>query len=189
MRAFLGIDFDPEMKKRMLLLSQELRSHAVKGRWKHSDNFHLTLKFLDEISLEEKTGIDNAMNELCLRIPPFRINTSDLGVFKGRESIRVLWLGVQGDTHVLRLLQNGIENALATLRYSPESRSYNPHITLEQDIVFREDFNSIKKKLREVPMETLQVDSLYLFMSEQSGGRRIYTRISEYKLGGTQVND
>ena len=53
MRTFIGIDFEDAIKNNILELQNKLRKYVVKGRWKHSDNFHLTLKFLDEIDSEQ----------------------------------------------------------------------------------------------------------------------------------------
>ncbi|MGI6606696.1 MAG: RNA 2',3'-cyclic phosphodiesterase [Peptococcia bacterium] len=98
MRAFIGIDFAPEVKKEIFNLQQRLRKYALRGRWKHSDNFHLTLKFLDEISLTQQAQINEAMQKVCLGQKPFKLAVTSLGVFNGKEAIRVLWLGLTGDS-------------------------------------------------------------------------------------------
>lgn len=63
MRAFIGIDFAPAVKQQIYELRQRLRKYALKGRWKHSDNFHLTLKFLDEIIATQTAQIDEALQQ------------------------------------------------------------------------------------------------------------------------------
>lgn len=182
MRAFIGIDLESGMKKDVRDLQQKLRLQAEKGRWKHSDNFHLTLKFLDEISPDQKQQIDDAMMQLCTGTRPFNLALSDLGIFPGREDVRVLWLGLTGDMKELQTLYAEVNKVLTPMGFSPENRSYSPHITLGQDIIFRSGFNGVKGSIGEVKLPAFTVRSLYLFKSEQVQNKRIYTRVSEYKL-------
>ena len=46
MRAFIGIDFEENTKNAIRDLQQDYREAALKGRWKHHDNFHITLKLV-----------------------------------------------------------------------------------------------------------------------------------------------
>lgn len=182
MRAFIGIDFAPEVKKEIFDLQQRLRKYALKGRWKDSDNFHLTLKFLDEINEAQQAQIDQAMRQVCPAHKPFQLTVSGLGKFDGREAIRVLWLGLSGDLPELQSLQREIDQALASLGFPPERRKYRPHITIGQDLVFACDFAQICETIDAVQLGLTQVDSLYLFKSEQIANKRIYTKVTEYKL-------
>lgn len=182
MRAFIGIDLENKMKTEILSLQRILRNHASQGRWKHSDNFHLTLKFLDEISLEQKRQIDEAMKKLCAAVKPFTLSLSGLGIFPGRDAVRVLWLGLTGDVEELQALYEGINKQLMPLGFPTEKRGYSPHITLGQDIVFKAGFDEVKHRMGEVRFEAFKVKQLYLFKSEQVQNKRIYSKISEYVL-------
>lgn len=182
MRAFIGIDFEDEIKKRILELQQRLKKYAVKGRWKHIDNFHLTLKFLNEIDLRQQELINVAMRGICSKQKPFSLQISGIGKFNGRDSIRVLWIGLTGDIQILNSLQNAIENELAPIGFPQEKRNYNPHITIAQDVVFECGFDEIKKSIGKFELNSSVVDSIYLFKSEQVQNKRIYTKIEKYAL-------
>ena len=180
-RAFIAVDFDDRLKKDIFRLQQEFRRLATKGRWKHIDNFHLTLKFLGEISGAQKLRVDAAMREICAARKPFRLETSIPGVFEGRDCVRVLWLGLAGDIGELRSLQGEIEKALAPIGFPPEKRGFSPHITIGQDIVFDGGFGKAAEIAGKAAWHgIIGVDRLILFRSEQIGNRRIYTRVSEY---------
>lgn len=161
-------------------LQQNLKKFAVKGRWKHIDNFHLTLKFLDEINVSQIGQIDEAMKKLCTDIKPFNITLSGLGTFKGRnDEIRVLWLGLEGDIANLKALQNGVDDIMAPLGFPPEKRSYTPHVTIGQDIVFEGSIGVVD----ELKFSPIRVDNLVLFKSEQVQNKRVYTKVSQYNFG------
>jgi len=182
-RAFIGIDFDNDSKKYISELQQKFRDCSVRGRWKYIGNFHLTLKFLDEITMEQKKILDAALAEICASTGPFSLDISDVGIFKGRESIRVLWLGLGGDIPVLRKLAEEIDRCASSLGFPAETRSYTPHITIGQDIVFGRPFEEIKASVGKPSWGPVAVNSVELFKSEQIRNKRVYTKISGYKLG------
>lgn len=179
-RAFIGIDFQPDCKSYIYRLQQGLRKYAVKGRWKHSDNFHLTLKFLDEIDMEQQKRIDEALTLICGQQAAFSLKVSELGIFKGRDNIRVLWLGLTGDVKPLQDLSCSIEKALAPIGFLPEKRPYTPHITIGQDIVFESPFDQIRDSIGHINFGPMKIEKLTLFKSEQIQNKRVYTKISEY---------
>jgi RNA 2',3'-cyclic 3'-phosphodiesterase len=182
MRAFVGIDFSREVKDEIYELQNRLKKYAIKGRWKHSDNLHLTLKFLDEISQTQKEKLDEAMENLCHNNKPFNLGFKGLGIFEGRESIRVLWLGLVGDIQSLESIHTEIDKALLPIGFLAEKRKFKPHITLGQDILFKSSFNQIKETVGEVEFGNIDINSLFLFKSEQIQNKRIYSKVSEYLL-------
>jgi 2'-5' RNA ligase len=183
-RAFIGIDLDPECKKYIFDLQQRLRKYAVRGRWKHSSNFHLTLKFLDEISPARKELIDARLHEICKAQKTFSLEVSEAGIFRGRDVIRVLWLGLGGSLDTLRQLAAGIDESVSGLGFPLERRPFTPHITIGQDIIFQCPFDEIKDAVGRISYGPMEVKTVNLFKSEQLQNKRIYTKISNYPLDG-----
>lgn len=181
-RAFIGIDFEEQLKNEIYKLQQRLKRYATRGRWKNIDNFHLTLKFLNEINWKQQQQIDRVMREICTGRKPFTLSLEGLGVFDGRDMIRVIWLGLSGDIRELGSLQKAIDNALTIIGFLPEKRRYSPHITVGQDIVFECPFEQIREVIGDVRLCPVNVEKLYLFKSEQVQNKRIYTRVTEYDM-------
>lgn len=181
-RAFIGIDFETDCKKYIFDLQQRLKKYSVKGRWKHSDNFHLTLKFLDEISLDQKKQIDAAMARICTEQQAFSLSISEAGVFHGSDMIRVLWLGLGGDLPILQQLASNIDDSMSGLGFLKEKRRFTPHITIGQDIIFERPFDEIRNSMGRIFYGPIAVKSANLFKSEQLQSKRVYTKISEYGL-------
>ena len=182
MRAFIGIDFDEHTKNKIRNFQQEYWDIALKGRWKHRDNFHITLKFLSEVDTGQEKMIQEAMTEICGKYSPFELKLTEWGIFKGRDSIRALWLGVDGNLTRLHTLQSEIDLALEPIGFQRESRKYNPHITIGQDIIFDNGFEQAKRSIKTTNFEPMLITNLYLFKSEQIQNRRIYSKVSEYEL-------
>jgi len=57
-----------------------------------------------------------------------------------------------------------------------------PHVTIAQDVVFNKDFEEIKGLVGNYRFATIEVQSVNLFKSEQIGGKRVYTPLTEHKL-------
>jgi len=184
MRAFIGIDFSKELKQKITGLQAELRKHAVSGRWKYVDNFHLTLKFLDEIDLKKASQIGKELEEICSRTERFSLRVSEMGNFPGRDSIRVLWLGLKGDIDRLNNLQNKIDSSMQNLGFESEKRGFKPHVTIGQDLIFDIGFDELKGLVDFKGYPEIAADRVYLFKSEQIGKKRVYTPINQYALQG-----
>lgn len=181
-RTFIGIDFNQGLKNELHTLQKRLEKYSQKGRWKHIDNFHITLKFLDEVSVLKVSQIDDVLKKICKNIEPFTISFEDLGVFNGRNSIKVLWIGFSEGIKQLESLQKKINKSLVPLGFPLEKRKFTPHITIAQDVVFKCDFSIIKEAIGIPDLGKMEVSSLYLFKSEQIENKRIYTKLSEYKI-------
>lgn len=183
-RAFIGIDFDDECKKYISDLQQRLRKYAVRGRWKHISNFHLTLKFLGEISMDQKKKIDLSLRSISDGFRPFSLEISEAGTFKGSDMIRVLWLGLGGDLRTLSQLAGNIDMSVSALGFQPEKRRFTPHITIGQDIIFECPFENILDSIGSISYGPMKITKINLFKSEQIQNKRVYTIISEYGLKG-----
>ena len=63
LRLFVGIPFPPELKLRLSLLCA-----GVPGaKWVDAGNFHLTLRFIGEVSEDLATDIDVALSRVRAR--------------------------------------------------------------------------------------------------------------------------
>jgi len=122
------------------------------------------------------------MKEVCAQKEPFNLKLSGLGTFSGKDYVRVLWLGIAGEMEKLRSLQKEIDRELDKIGFPKEKREYRPHVTIGQDIVFKEDFDLKEFQSRVKDYKIGKVDRIYLYKSEQINNKRIYTKVSEYIL-------
>ena len=178
----MAVELPEQVKKEVHEYRNEVRRRAKKGRWRHSDNFHLTLKFFDELSGENHDYLDALLTPACGKLEPFVLEVGDLGIFDGRAGIRTLWIGIEGDRAALERLYQLTEEKSDLIGFSRERRKFSPHITLGQDIELVGDFIDLKKTLERPAFTEIPVNSLFLFKSEQIADKRIYTKVSDYKF-------
>jgi 2'-5' RNA ligase len=186
MRTFIGIDFSDSVKQALNHCQERLFTYTKKGRWKHVNNFHLTLFFNGEVEESFLQEIHSAVETCVASIPPFQLRFSHLGVFRGRKHIRALWTGLDGDIQVLIRLQSCIQNAMEGIGFTASHKDYIPHITLGQDLLLREKLSVLEKTISLQSLPVVSVTNVTFFKSEQVDGKRIYTSLREYPLLGSK---
>jgi 2'-5' RNA ligase len=127
MRIFIGIDLDPEVRKRIERFLVEVQSFAPGARWVHPESLHVTLKFIGEQSAPQVEAIAARLHKIDTAA--FEIRFAGYGFFPTAKAPRVFWIGIQGDPELADLAAN-IDSATAELGIPPEDRPYSPHLTL-----------------------------------------------------------
>lgn len=182
MRSFIGINFSREVKEDISKIQRKVRDNAAKGRFKHVDNFHITLKFLGEIDQKQATEIAKKLEEIAEEHGDFELRLQDIGRFKGRENIRTLYIGLGGQLDALKSLNQDTEAAMEQLGFKREGRPYTPHITISQDLTLNIPFEELKVQIDMADTHIIYVNKIELIKSEQIQNKRIYTPVYSYEL-------
>jgi RNA 2',3'-cyclic 3'-phosphodiesterase len=182
MRSFIGINFSSDVKEDISKIQGVVRSNASKGRFKHVDNFHITLKFLGEIDSNQADEITRRLEDIARLHNSFELRLQEIGRFKGRDSIRTLYIGLGGNIEALKRLNQDVEADMEGLGFKKEGRPYTPHITISQDLILNIPFENLEKQIDMSSTHAIYVNKIELVKSEQIKNRRIYTPISGYEL-------
>lgn len=110
---------------------QKIKQHALKqfldcqGKILHKHNWHITLAYF---------GASDAITQSCLeeqakiiKSQPFELKLSKCG-FWSRP--KVAWLAPDEVPEVLKQLTHDLQHAIIPCGFKPETRDYQPHITL-----------------------------------------------------------
>lgn len=155
-------------------------------RWVKPENIHLTLKFLGNVARTDLDGIAEAMADTVRAAPPIHLCAKGLGVFPGISRPRVLWVGLQGETHSLIEIQKRLDERLGRIGIAPDTRSFKAHLTIA-----RAKGNLNSKPLAEVMAALGNIESapftaeeMVLYQSELKPDGAVYTRLKSVPLGG-----
>jgi 2'-5' RNA ligase len=176
LRLFVGIGFPPELKLQLSLLCSGISG----ARWVDPGNFHLTLRFIGEISESVAADIDDALARI--RAHRFSLQLAGTGVFGGADKPRSLWVGVERSPDLVAL-HDKIERALICVGLVPELRKFSPHITLAR--LYRPPLDKLSAFLaahaqfRAVPY---RVEGFSLIASFQTKAGSIYEDQADYPL-------
>jgi 2'-5' RNA ligase len=174
MRAFIAIDLDEKAKEQIKKIVKQLKKQDFfKGKYVEEENFHLTLKFLGEISNEKVEKIKDELNKLDFG--EFKVKLRRLGVFSPKF-IKVVWISLESAK--LQEIHDKIDDSLEEL-FNKDKR-FNSHITIARVKAMRKDkkielLDFIKKL--EVPDIEFEVNEVKLKKSTLTPKGPIYEDI------------
>ena len=127
MRVFVGIDLDPEVRRRIERFTEEVRGFAPEAKWIRTESLHVTLKFIGE---QPQDCVDSIAAVLeTIEMPSFELAIAENGFFPNAKAPRVFWIGV-GPSDRLLALAKRVDDVVAELGLAREERPYSPHLTL-----------------------------------------------------------
>jgi 2'-5' RNA ligase len=180
-RAFIAISLSEEVHHGLEQVLHDLKGRLPGGavRWVSAKNIHLTIKFLGDVSVAGLEMLTTQLQTEAARHPAFEFSVGGLGAFPSPRRPRVIWVGVEAPAE-LAGLQRGVETEMARLGYSPEERSFSPHLT-----VGRVTRNADPGELRSLSnlLEThkvgflgvTRVQAIHLFRSDLQPSGAVYT--------------
>lgn len=179
-RVFIGVAFSDEIKSYLDLVKNIVMTGSERGRFAETELFHLTLKFLGEVSEGELSDISAAMDEAAAKNDEFSLRFSHLGQFPsgGRK---IIWLGMEKSVPLDRLYAD-LEDVLSQRGYEKEERPYVPHITFGRQVSLRRPLQELEA-LREIDSPDIPVARITLFHSTRVNGALRYIGIHSSKLG------
>ena len=131
LRLFVACELPPAVRDALGRLQDELRARgAGRLRWVRPEGIHLTLKFLGEVSAAKREAVENALAAAVVAPFALDVRLGSLGGFGGRQRLRVIWVGLEGDVEGLAELAALVEEALGPLGFPREGRPFAPHLTL-----------------------------------------------------------
>jgi len=171
MRLFVAVNFNEEIKNRLLKVQTQLRSQALRGSFTRPENFHLTLAFLGETPEEMLQKLFSIVEEI--QSPPFDILLNRTGCFTHSHK-ELWWIGMEQDCpglSTLKAIHARLINRLEQEGFSVDKRPFNPHITLGREIKHTQPI------ILDCQIIKVRVDRISLMKSEHSMGVRTYTEL------------
>jgi 2'-5' RNA ligase len=172
MRLFIALDLDN--KEYFSSIQEQIPNDIAKLTL--PKEFHLTLKFLGEVS-------DDKIEEIKVRLEqvefePISLTTDNIGVFPNEDYIKVVWIGIKKQEKV-KELQQKIEKSLEGL--FTEDNRFHPHITLAR-VKFIKDKKTFKDKLSTLKFESKEssIIAFKLIKSTLTEEGPVYETLAEF---------
>jgi RNA 2',3'-cyclic 3'-phosphodiesterase len=130
MRAFIAIEIDPEVKKKLTRMIRHFEKLSSRVKWIKPSAMHLTLKFLGSIDETEADQLKNILDKVSKKHSCFDLSCSGIGTFPLKsKNPKVIWIGIQ-DNSFIKGVYADIETEAEKIGFSKEKRSFHPHLTL-----------------------------------------------------------
>ncbi len=189
-RLFLAIALPECVRDSLTERVRPAAERAERVRWVRSENLHMTLKFLGEVTGERRTVIVEVMERVVTGSAPFPVTVSGVRIVRRRGRPHMVW-GVLADPNdSLRQLHEKTECLLAHSGFDRERRPLAPHVTLarvRQGIAAweAEQLESWVAALEDSEAMEFTVESVALMRSELRPGGAEYTVCRRFPLRNT----
>jgi RNA 2',3'-cyclic 3'-phosphodiesterase len=132
LRLFLAMAIPEDVRAELRRWQQELQPllppHAV--RWTKPEQFHLTLKFLGNVSAADVPALREAARAVCATASPFHFRAEGVGFFPDHFSPRVFWVDIKNPDGRLPEFQHQLEAAVERFAEKEEPKKFTAHVTL-----------------------------------------------------------
>ena len=184
-RSFIAVNLNPEIKEYLASLQVSLNVPETKIKWVEKNNLHLTMKFLGDMSLEQRELIKSGLKGIASQYSPFIIKlSSNIGIFPTYKMPRIIWVGIKEGVNQLEELYNSIENDLSNKGFSREDKYFSGHITIGR-VKFIRDKNNFIQILERTEIRNLlsqEVKSIDLMGSKLTPNGPIYSITAKFPL-------
>ena len=130
-RTFIAIEMPVKVKALIASHVERLKGLVPQGvKWVDPQTCHLTLAFLGNMPNDRLPSLSRIVDAVAADSPPLHLKTGLLGAFPNPRRPRVIWLGLEGNTQLLAVIQRRLQDAQETNGFPREQRAFKPHITL-----------------------------------------------------------
>ena len=183
-RSFFAVELNAEIAAGIRRIQGALRDRAVGVRWVRPEGIHLTLKFLGEVDQDRIEAIAHTAGEVIQGICPFTVEIRGGGGFPSAKNPRVIWIGVEDHSVMLKQLQARIEAGMAELGFTQERRGYTPHLTVGR-LRSGKGSKTVAQALdaiRASDLGKMEVREIILFRSHLKPTGAEYTKLGSFSL-------
>ena len=171
-RVFIAVEIPEKIKEEILKIQKQLL--RFNGKLTERENFHLTLKFIGEISEEKIEKIKEKLREI--KFKPFEAVLGKIGFFeKGERGI--IWINLAN----CNALQKEVDKKLE--EFFEKEKRFMSHLTLARvkNVKNRKEFMEELNKIKISPLE-FHVGEFILKESIPQKQKHIYKDLKRYKL-------
>jgi 2'-5' RNA ligase len=127
-RSFLAFDIENKMVLDRLATAQnQLVGTGADLKLVEPQNIHITVRFLGNITSAMVEMVFGEMKKI--QFTPFTVQIKGLGAFPNSNYSRVIWAGITSGAYQLKNIFQ-LEPRLRNLNFAPDSKGFNPHLTI-----------------------------------------------------------
>jgi len=184
MRAFVAVDIDEAVRRRLVAAQEQLAATGADLKLVEPPNIHVTMKFLGEVPEDKIGGIEEALKRSVAGTSQFDIGVNGIGVFPSLHYVRVVWAGIDEGGNELVDIQRKIDGELQPLGFRPE-RDFVPHLTIARvrTAKNRDRLAAFVKEEAEAEFGMTRAQAVELKQSTLTQKGPIYSTLARVELG------
>lgn len=158
-------------------MTKQLVPYFSKARYSHTENYHITLKFIGEVGRDEFNKIIEAVKAAAIEVEKFVIWTKGAGSFQ-KKNKHIFYCSTE-DSVNLQKLYSILDRELKNTEVEFNDGKFTPHITLAREAVLLNEFPKIEFEKNEI-----EVNSISVMESTRVNGKLTYIPQFTAKLKG-----
>ena len=155
MRIFIAIQLDNHIKSHLNCMTKELMPYFSKARYTHTENYHITLKFIGEIGRNDFNKTIKAIKTAASEIGKFMIWTKGVENFTKRHK-HIFYCSIK-DSVNLHNLYSVIDKELKNTGVINNDGKFTPHITVAREVVLTDRYPEIEFEDKRIEVEAISV--------------------------------
>ncbi len=191
MRIFIGVE-PPDVWREALVAGcdtlRELDPRWSEDKWVPGENLHMTVKFMGDVGDDAVASLASDLTVALRGLRPFSLPVRDLlWPLGGVRKATMLWTTFHDAEGACAELVSNVEDLAADYGVVPDSRSFNPHITIvrtrwPQELRYKDEaVEAMRALLR--GEDTMSVAGVTVFHSTLTKNRAFYKSIGSARLG------
>lgn len=177
MRLFTAIPVPDSIKEYTSKVREELEVINPDVKWVEKENYHLTLKFLGDVSAELLEPLYDFLERAAVSSSSFKLRLQGMGFYPHRRRPRVIWIGISGEMEKALFLGDRVDAYLTTLGFEAEERR-DYHLTLgriRSERNLNELVNKVYSQGADIQTDFFTVKEFYLMESKLTSKGPVYT--------------
>jgi 2'-5' RNA ligase len=179
-RCFVAIECgNPDVMMGIKQVQTALESTGANLKNVETENIHMTLKFLGEIT---QPKVDEAAQVVeGISFTPFSFKVEEVGVFPNPRRPATIWAGITEGVSEVAMVFNEIDEKLSKLGIERERRKFHPHLTISRvrGGLNRDQLAEELLRLKDHVFGEIKVDRIVLKKSVLTPRGPVYTTLAE----------
>lgn len=180
-RSFIALEIPNDPISEILSIRDEKIGKIENVRWEEKEKLHLTLKFLGDINSEMIGEYSKVLERIIGAHSSLNLSFSEFGVFKRRDEYKILWLGLNDNKRLLKLVDE-IDSSFEEIGFEKEKRVFKPHITLLRFRGFEDSEKIVSLKYVKLPVIEFKTNKVTLFESKLLPSGSVYRSLKNFYL-------
>ena len=181
-RLFIAIDIPELIKDNIYNFAGALLAEDRHIKVVHTQNIHITLKFLGNINISEIEKIKKAIKETADTFENFKYEINGrINAFPNPCNARVVFLEIGSGGKEISEIYNRLEDNLNRIKIRKEKRDFSPHITIAR-IKNKKNIEKLINNHKMSPTGLLDCPGITLFESRLKPHGAEYIILGSYGL-------
>jgi RNA 2',3'-cyclic 3'-phosphodiesterase len=184
-RIFLAVPGDPAWIQSARRLTRDLLGRLPKASWTRPESWHLTVRFLGEITEDAASRFVERLAPAASGLPAGELLPAGPALFPSPSRLRTVGVAFDRDASdaLLGAIARQAEAAAREIGCEPETRPFRPHVTFARlrSPWPRRAVDEAASAIREWPFPPWRMESLILYRSRLDPAGAVHEPVREWR--------